>query len=185
MHFAVDVGPAEVFGDRWSAGIVFFNLLVVGSYFAEKEDAGLRLTGDGVGIAQAQGDDGAVTVFEVPVVRVVYGNGAVFVDPQKFTKEIAGVLRVRSLRVFAGAQVEFAILPEGEAAAIVPSDFGKVIDFKNDLLAAGDDNISFSGEAAHAIVARSVTLVLWFAVVSVVEIEPAVGGEFGIETNGE
>jgi len=86
--------------------------------------------------------------------RIVGGYRPIAIDTQHFAETIVQSLRVGGIRVLAHADVELAIGPEVDRAAIVVAGAAQVIQIGQHKFTAGQSDVAVRGEAADAVVGR-------------------------------
>ena len=139
---------------------------------------GAGLEGEGEGVAQAEGPDGAVVAGGLVEERVVGGDRAVRVDAQDLAEEVGQRLGVGAVGVLADGDVELAVGAEVQGAAVVVGGAAEVVEVEEDGLAAGHGHVAVGGEAADAVVDGG-------RGGGVVDVDEVVGREVGVEGHAQ
>ena len=86
--------------------------------------------------------------------RVVGRDGAVTVDAQHLAEQVAQGLCVTAVGVVADGDVELAVGPEVDGAAVMVRGRAEVVQFQDDRLASRHRHVAIRGESADAVVDR-------------------------------
>ena len=139
----------------------------VGPYVIDEHPARARLERKGEGIPQTHRPDRPVKARgrardSGEGQRVVGRNGPIGVDAQNLAEPVSQRLRVGGVRVLSYGDVELAVRPKMDRAAIVIGSGTQIIQVENSRLASGFRDIGIRnarGKTADAIVGRGVAAV--------------------------